>query len=56
MGFRQPCEAMLFRESHQEVGKGGRFTSVLDYAPEEIQRKISISLIGHLEWKDHFSI
>lgn len=50
------CEAMLFTgkatKRHGSVDDG---TSVLDYSPEEIQRKITISLsVGHLEWKEHF--
>ena len=50
------CEAMLFSgKATKRLGKVDDGTSVLDYSPEEIQRKISISLaLGHLEWKDHF--
>ncbi len=50
------CEAMLFYgKATKRLGKVDDGTSVLDYAPEEIHRKISISLaLGHLEWKDHF--
>ncbi|MCX5800284.1 MAG: elongation factor G [Candidatus Eisenbacteria bacterium] len=50
------CEALLFNaKATKRLGKVDDGTSVLDYTPEEIQRKITISLsLGHLEWKDHF--
>jgi elongation factor G len=50
------CESLLFSaKATKRFGKVDDGTSVLDYAPEEIQRKITISLaLGHLEWNDHF--
>lgn len=49
------CEALLFNaKATKRMGRVDDGTSVLDYTPEEIQRKITISLsVGHLEWKDH---
>ena len=50
------CEALLFSaKATKRLGKVDDGTSVLDYTPEEVQRKITISLsLGHLDWKDHF--
>ena len=49
------CEALLYSaKATKRLGKVDDGTSVLDYTPEEIQRKITISLsLGHLDWKDH---
>ena len=49
------CEALLFNtKATKRLGRVDDGTSTLDYTPEEIQRKITISLsLGHLEWRDH---
>ncbi len=48
------CEAFLYNgKAAKRFGKIDDGTSILDYSPEEIQRKITISLsVGHFEWQD----
>jgi elongation factor G len=49
------AEAMLFAGGATErLGKPEAGTSILDFEPEEVKRKISISTgIAHLTWHDH---
>jgi elongation factor G len=49
------CEAFLYNgKATKRFGKVDDGTSILDYSPEEIQRKITISLsVGHFEWRDY---
>ncbi|MFH0778027.1 MAG: elongation factor G, partial [Candidatus Eisenbacteria bacterium] len=48
------CEAILFTaKATKRLGRVDDGTSVLDYSPEEIHRKITISLsLAHVEWMD----
>lgn len=48
------CEAFLYTgKATKRFGRVDDGTSILDHSPEEVQRKITISLsVGHFEWKD----
>ena len=49
-------EAMLFDTGRiDRLGRVDDGTSTMDYEPEEIKRRISItSALDHCEWNDHF--
>ncbi len=54
VGKTSLAECMLFTaKATQRLGKVDEGTSILDYAEDEVERKITINLsIAHLEWKN----